>query len=122
MPETYEIKQIKIDINVPVQFNCSDNVYLAVSTVYDGPKYNVYTMVNRYNWLGYNLRPDINVAKFTNQQDADLYHDYIEKIIERQKRYKIGNFHRSCNTEDIKDFHRKILDIQIGIKTLEKQK
>ena len=41
----YEIKQIKIDTSLPVQFNCSDNIYLAVSTVYDCPNYYVYTMV-----------------------------------------------------------------------------
>lgn len=118
----YEIKQIKLDTSLPVQFNSLDNIYLAVSTVYNAPNFYVYTMVNRYEWLGYNLGPRVNVAEFTNQHDADLYHDYIEKIMERQLRYKMGCFQRCCNIENAKDFYGKILDMQMGIKTLEKQK
>lgn len=121
-----QIKEYKLDTEYPGQMYAHDRIYLGVMTVYNHPKYSVYTLGNdRSDFFGYNVLPNINVAHFDNKQDAEVYQDYIENILQHQPwwlGYETVESLRKWNTKKTQDFYKSILALQMGIKTLEKQK
>lgn len=120
-----QIKEYKLDTEYSGQMYSHDRIYLGVMTAYDSPKYSVYTLGNdRVRFSGYCVTPNVDVAHFNNKKDADAYHDYIENILQHQL-WWIGETVecvRKLNAKKTHDFYKSILSMQMGIKTLEKQK
>ena len=121
-----DAKEIKIKVKRNITLNTTDMLYQAVVTVYDKPKYYVYTLGNaNSSGMSYYMLPTINVAVFSNEQDTDLYHDAIESIMEYQRTQKFFNVIKEFNAEETAKFYNTILPMKMGIvqeKTLEKQK
>ena len=121
-----QIKEYKLDTGYNGQIYSHDRIYLGIMTVYDHPRYSVYALGNdRSDFFGYHVNPNVNVAHFNNQQDADAYHDYLENIKQHQVWWFGGDTVESLrkwNAKKTQDFYKSILALQIGIKTLEKQK
>ena len=121
-----QIKEYKLDTEHNGQMYAYDKIYLGIMTVYDHPRYSVYALGNdRSDFLGYCVTPNVDVAHFNNQQDADAYHDYLENIKQHQV-WWIGDGTveslRKWNAKETHDFYKSILSMKMGIKTLEKQK
>ena len=119
------MENIKISVKKSIILNADDRLYMAMITVYDKPNYAVYTLGhNRSNGAYYYMIPNVQVANFTNKQDADLYHDAIENIMDyQQNNGLVAKKIKEYDTEEIVKFYNGVHAGIIGInKTLEKQK
>lgn len=119
-----ESKEIKIKVKKSFVLNSDDRIYSAIATVYDKPNYAVYTLGHdRSDGNYYYMFPSVNVATFSNQQDADLYHDAVQNIMTfQQTGVLVAKKIREYDTNEIANFYNKISFAMLGIKTLEKQK
>lgn len=118
-----ETKETKIKVKKSITLNTTDMLYQAIVTVYDKPKYYVYTLANQQSYgNSYYAIPVVHVSLFSNKRDADMYHDAVESVMEYQKSQPGAEFWKDINKSEIIKFYNSILPSKIGIKTLEKQK
>lgn len=108
-----EVKEIKVKFEKTITLNSSDRFYQDVATVNNDPFYSVYTLVNE-NTGGnfYAIVPTVNMATFTNKQDADMYHAAVVNMMEYQNTHIGYQKIREWLTEDIEKFRNAIKSIQ----------
>ena len=118
-----EAKETKIKFQKHITLSTTDMLYQAIVTVYDEPKYYVYTLANQQSYgNSYYAIPEVHVSVFSNKRDADMYHDTVEAVMDYQKIQPGAEFWKDINKSEVAKFYDSVLPSKLGIKTLEKQK